>query len=353
MQMIPKDILRIIDANLNRAGEGLRVLEEFARMSLNDTGLTQRLKNLRHELLVTDTHFQERLVQARDSESDIGADMKAAGQHERTNSQSIIVANARRAQESLRVLEETARAYDTGIGTEKYGKARFELYTVEKELLSSMLRDDKLRRLRGLYVIIDTEALRGRDHVESTAQVIKAGAQVIQLRDKEHKKAKLIGIAQKMGQLCREKGVLFIVNDYLDVALAADADGLHLGEEDLPAAVARGLLPQDKILGCSARTVEKAGAAIAEGADHLGVGGMFPTTSKEGNEVIGTAGLRAIREATDVPLVAIGGINKKNMSSVLEAGADAVAVISAVLGAGDIEAATRELLKVIEGGSRG
>lgn len=353
MEMIPKDILRIIDANLNRAGEGLRVLEEFARMSLNDTGLTQRLKNLRHELLVTDTHFHERLVQARDSESDIGIDMKAAGQGEQTDPQSIIVANARRAQESLRVLEETARAYDTGIDTGKYGKARFELYTVEKELLSAMLREDKLRRLRGLYVIVDTEALRGRDHVESTALVIEAGVKVIQLRDKEHKKAKLIDIAQEMGKLCRENGVLFIVNDYIDVALAADADGLHLGEEDLPAVVARGLLPRDKILGCSVRTIEKARSAIAEGADHLGVGGMFPTTSKEDNEVIGTAGLRAIREAVDVPLVAIGGINKDNMSSVLEAGADAVAVISAVLGAGDIEIATRQLLKVIEGGSRG
>jgi len=353
MELIPKDILRIIDANLNRAGEGLRVLEEFARMSLNDKGLTQRLKNLRHQILLTDTRFQERLLLARDAEGDIGADMKAVGQDALVDPQSIIVANARRVQESLRVLEETARVYNTGIDAGKYGKARFELYTVEKDLLSSILREDKLKRLKGLYVIIDTDALRGRHYIESTAQVIKAGAQVIQLRDKQCKKAKLVGIAQEMGELCRENGVIFIVNDYLDVALAADADGLHLGEEDLPVSVARALLPRNMILGRSVRTVEKARSAIAQGADHLGVGGMFPTTSKENNEVIGTAGLRAIREAVHIPLVAIGGINKENMSLVLEAGADAVAVISAVLGAKDIETATRGLVEVIEGGSRG
>ena len=143
------------------------------------------------------------------------------------------------------------------------------------------------------------------------------------------------------------------MNDYLDVALASDADGLHVGEEDLPPVIARGLLPRDKILGCSVRTVERARSAIDEGADHLGVGGMYPTISKDDNEVIGTAGLKAIREAIDVPLVAIGGISKDNIEAVMEAGADAAAVISAVLGAKDLEAATRQLLNAIEGGSRG
>jgi len=353
MKMIPKDILRIIDANLNRAGEGLRVLEEFARMSLNDTELTQRLKDMRHEILVADTHFHKQLLQARDSESDIGSEMKAVGQDEQTDSKAIIVANARRAQESLRVLEETAKVYNTGVNTDKYAKARFQLYTIEKELLSMMLREDKLRRLRGLYVIIDTTALAGRNHVEAAIQVIKAGAEIIQLRDKEHKKKELIEIAQKVADLCREHGVLFIVNDYLDVALASDADGLHVGEEDLPPFIARILLPRDKILGCSVRTIERAKSAVAEGADHLGVGGMYPTTSKDDNEVIGTAGLRAIRKEVDVPLVAIGGINKDNIAAVMEVGADAAAVISAVLGVKDLEAATRQLINIIEGGSRG
>ena len=353
MGMIPKDILRIIDANLNRAGEGLRVLEEFARMSLNDTAITQRLKNMRHEILVTDKNLQEQLVQARDSENDVGTDMKVAGQDEQRDATTIIVANARRIQESMRVLEETAKAYDTEVETDIYRKARFELYTIEKMLLSLMTRQDKLKRLKGLYVIIDTEALVGRDHIEVVRKVIKAGAGIVQLRDKINEKRELIGIARKIRDLCRDNGVLFIVNDYLDVALAVDADGLHVGREDLPPDIARRLLLQDKILGCSVRTAEAAREAIVLGADYLGVGGMFPTTSKENNEVIGVAGLKAIRDAVDVPLAAIGGINADNVKEVMEAGADAIAVISAVLGTKDIEAATKRLLSIIEGGNRG
>jgi thiamine-phosphate pyrophosphorylase len=353
MEMIPKDILRIIDANLNRAGEGLRVLEEFTRMSLNDATITQRLKNMRHEILVTDASLQEQLVRARDSENDVGADMKVAGQDEQRDTMAIIVANSRRIQESLRVLEETAKAYDTGIETDIYKRTRFELYTIEKELLSLMMREDKLRRLRGLYVIIDTEALGGRDHTEAVTKVIKAGAGIVQLRDKVSKKKELVEIGQRISDLCRDNGVLFIINDYLDLALAVDADGLHVGLEDLPPGIVRRLLNQDMILGCSIRTVEAAREAIILGANYLGVGGMFPTTSKKDNEVIGTAGLRAIRNAVDVPLVAIGGISAGNITEVIEAGADAIAVISAVLDTNDIEAATKNLLNIIEGGSRG
>ena len=353
MEMIPRDILRIIDANFNRAGEGLRVLEEFARMSLNNTVLTQKLKNMRHEILVTDSQFQERLVEARDADNDVGSKMKSPRQDKQTDESSIIVANARRAQESLRVLEETARAYDTELDTGKYGKARFELYTIEKELLSLIKREDKLKRLQGLYVILDTAALAGRDHVITASQLIKAGAKIIQLRDKSLNKNDLLNIATRIGNICRDNGVLFIVNDYLDIALAANADGLHLGEEDLPPAEARRLMLRDMILGCSVRTIERAKSAISAGADYLGVGGMYPTASKEKNEVIGAKGLKEIRDAVDVPLVAIGGINEDNVEEVLEAGADAIAVISAVLGAGDIEVATRKLLNVIEGGGRG
>ena len=349
MEMIPQDILRIIDANLNRAGEGLRVLEEFARMSLNNVMLTQRLKNIRHDILVTDSSLQEQLIRARDAENDVGSEIKSPGQDKQANSRSIIVANARRAQESLRVLEETAKVYSTELDTDRYGKARFELYDIEKELLSWILREDKLKRLTGLYVILDTTALAGRNHEDTATQLIKAGVKIIQLRDKMLKKKDLVEIATKVGNLCRDNGVLFIMNDYLDIALAANADGLHLGEEDLPPDVARRLLPQDMILGCSVRTIERAKSAISAGADYLGVGGMYPTASKEKNEVIGTKGLITIRDVVDVPLVAIGGINRNNVREVLEAGADAIAVISAVLGAEDIDAATRKLLNAIGG----
>jgi thiamine-phosphate pyrophosphorylase len=346
---IPGGLLRIVDANLNRMGEGLRVLEELARLSLNDADLTQQLKNMRHELVRVDSELQQRLLQARDSEGDVGADMEVPGEEKGRDIPATITANARRVQESLRVMEEIARAPGLNLDTEKYRQARFSLYDIEKTLLSRILRQDKIKRLAGLYVIIDTAALKGRSHVEATDQVIRGGARVIQLRDKAHSKRELLSIAGEMKKLCASRNVIFIANDYLDVALAVDADGLHMGPEDLPLEIARKMLPIDKILGGSARTIEKASAAKAAGADYIGVGAMYPTSSKDESEVVGPERLIEIREAVDIPIVAIGGINRSNVREVLAAGADSVAVISAVLGAEDIEEATRQLVSIIEG----
>jgi thiamine-phosphate pyrophosphorylase len=348
MTAIPKDTLRIIDANINRIGEGLRVLEEFARLSLNDTGLTQRLKNLRHDILDIDLKLQEQLIDARDSRGDVGADMEASGGNKQRDAEKAIVANARRVQESLRVMEETAKAPGIGLDSDKYKKARFALYAIEKDLLGRMLRQDKLKRLTGLYVIIDTAFLKGRSPAEAAAQVIRGGAKVIQLRDKERSSGELLPMAEEIKKICTENNVLFIVNDSLDIALAADADGLHVGRDDLPVAAARRLLPVGKILGGSARTVKEAIKARSEGADYLGVGSMYATTTKEKAEVVGPDRLKAIRQAVDLPIVAIGGINKDNLGEVLKAGANAVAVISAVMGASDIQEATKQLVKIIE-----
>ena len=270
MKAISKETLRIIDANLNRIGEGLRVLEEFARLSLNDEALTQQLKNLRHEMVNVDEKLQEQLINARDSPGDVGADMEATGQEKQRNVQEAIVANARRVQESLRVMEETAKAPGIALDTDKYKRARFALYTIEKELLSRMLRQDRTKRLAGLYVIIDTAFLKGRSHADVAAKAIRGGAKVIQLRDKERSAGELLSTAGELKKLCSEHDVLFIVNDSLDIALAADADGLHVGQDDLPVATARCLLPVGKILGASVRTVEEAVTACSEGADYLG-----------------------------------------------------------------------------------
>ncbi len=348
MKAIPKETLRIIDANINRIGEGLRVLEEFARLSLNDTDLTQQLKNMRHEILDIDLKLQGQLIDARDSQGDVGADMETAGQNRRSDTQEAIVANARRVQESLRVMEETAKAPDIKLNSDKYKQARFALYTIEKGLLAKMLRQDKIKRLAGLYVIIDTAFLKGRNPTEVAAQVIRGGAKVIQIRDKERSVKEFISIAGELKKMCSEHNVLFIVNDSLDVALAVDADGLHVGRDDLPVATARRLLPIDKILGASARTMEEAGTASSEGADYLGVGSMYATATKEKAEVVGPERLKEIRQAVDLPIVAIGGINNSNLRDVLKAGAKAFAVISAVLGVEDVEGATRELVKIIE-----
>jgi len=347
---ISNQIWRIIDANLNRVGEGLRLLEEITRLLLNDATLTQQLKTMRHELIRGDSSFQQQLLQSRDSESDVGMALEVPGEEKEKELPMVLVANSRRVQESLRTLEELAKVPGIAhkLDSDKFKQARFALYTIEQKLLFKMLRQDKLKHLFGLYVIIDTQMLKGRSHLEVAGQVIRGGATTIQLRDKLQSKEKLLPIAEQLKTLCTEHNVLFIVNDYLDIALATDADGLHLGQDDLPITVARRLLPLDKIVGCSTTTVEQAVTAQSEGADYVAVGAIYPTSSKTSAttpaKVVGLETLRQVRQAITLPLVAIGGITKDNASEVMAAGADSVAVISAVLGAKSPEEASRQIV---------
>lgn len=350
MKELSSDQFRIIDANINRLGEGLRVLEEFARMTLNDTVLTQKLKDMRHRTVETNTELYKQLLQSREAAGDVGSEMDASGESNKREPQGIIAANAKRAQESLRVLEEMAKIPALDLDSERYRKSRFELYTIEKELVARVSRKDKLERLKGIYVIIDAAWLKGRKPSDIARQVIKGGAGAIQLRCKECSHRDFLKMAGDIKEVCREKHVLFIVNDSFEITMAVKADGLHAGQEDMPAGELKKLLPIDMILGYSARTVEEAQEAYKEGADYLGVGSMFTTTTKESAEVVGPDRIGQIKKFVDLPIVAIGGINKGNIKKVMEVGADAAAVISAVMGADDVEKATSELVNKIKGG---
>ncbi|MFC2060329.1 thiamine phosphate synthase [Chloroflexota bacterium] len=345
-----KQILRIIDVALNRIGEGLRFLEDVARLILNDATLTQQLKTMRHDTVRGDWSFNQQLIEARNSAGDIGINIEARGEGKHRELPITIVANARRVQESLRTLEELAKSPGTTpkLDSEKFKQARFNLYTIEQNLLSKLIRQDKAKHISGLYAIIDTQALQGRDHIEAANQVINGGARVIQLRDKNQDKKELLPVAQRLKDLCVERNVLFIMNDYLDLALAVDADGLHVGPTDLPTGVARKLLPVDKILGCSTNTVDQAITVTSEGADYIGVGAMYATISKESTRVVGLERLRQIRQVTPLPLVAIGGITEDNVTEVIAAGADSVAIISAVLQAEAPEEAARQIAAKVE-----
>ncbi|GIW08144.1 MAG: thiamine-phosphate synthase [Dehalococcoidia bacterium] len=200
-------------------------------------------------------------------------------------------------------------------------------------------------RLHGLYVIVDPETA---DPLPLAAAVIRGGARVLQLRDKRNPAGASLRLAEAIGEVARRSGVLFIVNDRVDIALAAGADGVHLGQHDLPVAAARAIAGDRLIIGCSTNTVEEARRAVADGADYLGVGAMFPTRSKSDTRPAGIARLREIRAAVDLPIVAIGGITAANAAEVVAAGADMIAVISAIASASDPEMAARTLAAVVE-----
>jgi thiamine-phosphate pyrophosphorylase len=342
-------VLRLIDANFDRLGEGLRVLEDVARFLLNDAVLCRRLKNLRHKLAKDIVPLEQELLAARRVLEDVGAPGRLPAVSDHEDLLALVTANFRRVQESIRVLEEFARLSNTPVAVKpaKLQQFRFEVYELERELVSRLLRHDKLSRLSGLYVILDSTALKGRSEVAVAAQAIRGGAKVIQLRDKQQPRAKLLEIARGLKEVCADKGVLFIVNDHLDIALAVEADGLHLGQDDLPLNEARRLLPMDMLIGCSATSVSQAVRAQSNGADYVAVGSIYPTLSKEKYRLVRLAMLERVRSRVSLPLVAIGGINNTNVEEVMKAGVASVAVISAVLGADDVEEATRRLVTKI------
>jgi thiamine-phosphate diphosphorylase len=199
-----------------------------------------------------------------------------------------------------------------------------------------------------LYVLTDATLARGRSHEEIVAAALRGGATLIQYREKNATTRQMIEQAARVRDLCRAYGVPLVINDRVDVALAVEADGVHVGPDDMPVALARRLLGRDKIVGASAGTVAEADAAIAAGADYLGVGAIFATTSKaDAGEPIGLEGLEQIVRISPIPVVGIAGIHAANAASVIRVGAQGIAVISAVVAAEDVERATRELKNIV------
>ena len=203
-----------------------------------------------------------------------------------------------------------------------------------------------------LYAILDRSVAGNRSLIDLLDMVLAGGCRLIQLREKTMPPVDLLPVARKLARQCREAGALFIVNDRADIAVAADADGLHVGQGDMPAREARRLLRPGMILGVSTHDEDQARAAVAEAADYVAVGSIFPTTSRAGFQLVGTDLIRRVRPAVPVPLVGIGGITADNAAEVIRAGADGVAVISAICAQRDPESATRALLERLRSAER-
>jgi thiamine-phosphate pyrophosphorylase len=198
-----------------------------------------------------------------------------------------------------------------------------------------------------LYVVLDRMAAKGRSLEEILDATIAGGCRMVQLREKEWPSGRLLPLAERLRDRCRRASVTFIVNDRVDLAVAVGADGVHLGQDDLPVAAARPLLRRGMVLGRSTHSVAQARDAQAEGADYIAVGSMFPTQTKPDFQLVGPELIRTIRPRITAPLVGIGGVTRENVAQVIRAGADGVAVISAVCGAPDPAAATRDFLAAI------
>jgi thiamine-phosphate pyrophosphorylase len=341
----PIDAARIIDACANRAREALRVLEDHARFVLNDVFLTGLLKELRHGLGAALAATPGTvLLQARDTDQDVGVSLTAPQEHERSSLVHVVQANAKRLQEALRSLEEYGKVLSPSLG-QAMERLRYQAYTLEKALV---LGSEARQRLTGarLYVLV-TEALCRASLEGTIREAVEGGADVIQLREKELDDRKLLLRARDVRQLTRRLGALFIVNDRPDIARLAEADGVHLGQDDLPVQEARRLLGPDALIGVSTHNLPQLRRAILEGASYVGVGPTFPSPTKAFAAFPGLDYLREVRAETSLPAFALGGITQENVAEVVAAGAERIAVGHAVCAAEDARAAARALKRAL------
>ena len=340
-----KDALRIIDANMNRAMEGIRVVEDTVRFIFNHKPLSLKLKNLRSDLKkISDDLPVTRieLLNARKSAGDVGADLYSEGEAKRASTAQIITSNFKRSEEAVRSLEEYGKAFGGAFGR-RFKAIRFRLYDLEKEIMAFTAKRDKLNF--DLYVITDPGSEYSPEEIVKKA--IAGGVRIVQFRDKMMSRGEYLKHSRKIREITKKAGVTFIVNDYVDVALACNADGVHLGEYDLPVSAVREIMGNDKIIGISAHDLLSAKKAERDGADYIGIGPIFATPSKSERMPIGTSVLRELKKKINIPIVAIGGINERNIKQILRTGIKRVAVISAVSLQKDITRAAKRLRRIL------
>lgn len=332
---------RILDANANRAREALRVLEEFARFSLDDRWLSSRIKSLRHALAQSLAEFDGgQLVRARNIVSDVGRSIETETEYSRGSVGDVAIAAAKRAAEALRVLEEYSKTTDSE-RSRRFEKVRYELYEIERAVAIRTSARERFADVK-LYVLI-TDSLCHGPWLETAKRVIDGGADCIQLRENSLSDAELLERTRALAKLSRDAGILFIVNDRPDIARLGGADGVHVGQEDMVVADARRIVGPSGIVGVSTHTVDQAGDAMANSPDYIAVGPMFHTETKPRDQIPGLSLLTAVCHETSLPVVPIGGINEDNIAAVLEAGARRVCVCSAVISNSDPTAMARRL----------
>lgn len=333
--------MRILDAAANRAGEALRVVEDHARFALNDAGLVRECKEMRHELTAALAGFStaERLA-ARDTVGDVGTDVTTESEMNRASPADVATANVRRLQESLRSLEEYSKLIDP-TSANRCEALRYRAYTLQKCLFAEPLARPQLSEAH-LYVLLD-----GRENTAAFAtlarSLIDAGVDVLQLRDKQLDDRTLLERARQLRALTQGTMTQFVMNDRPDLTVLADADGVHVGQEELTVAEARRIVGPDRLVGVSTHSIAQARQAVIDGADYLGVGPVFPGETKSFPHYPGLELVTAVAAEISIPAFAIGGITPDNVGEVVRSGLRRVAVSGSVVNASDPAAVVQAL----------
>ncbi len=338
------NVLRILDANANRAREALRVMEEAARFLLNDTALAADVKQLRHDLASCLSAVLQGIGQ-RDTENDVGTSITTESEAERACVADVVIAAGKRLSEALRAIEEYGKTIVEVEGCAalptKVERLRYRGYTLEQRLALALRHATPSQ---WSFCLLLTQSLcthHGWDAV--LEQALEAGADCVQVREKSLASGEFAEYAREVVTRCRGRAAV-IVNDRPDVAMLVGADGVHIGQNDLSCRDARRLFGRQLIVGVSTSCLKQAEQAQADGADYCGVGPMFETATKHKDVIVGPAYLREYVAWGGLPHLAIGGISPGNVNELVEAGVRGVAVSGAVCGAREPGAVVESIL---------
>lgn len=341
-----KNLKRITDANLNRATEAARILEEIARFLLDDKELSEKLKNIRHKLNSAQDEDYTDFLNARDTENDVGVDIKNSD--ERIDIENIFKANIKRLQQSLRTLAE----YSCGNNKSKilFEKLRYESYILEKIMWDKLDLTSKINESKKLYLVTNSDNFASEDEfLNAVAAALQGGVDILQLREKNMPANKILELGKKVKQLCLEYNTIFIVNDRVDIAALLEADGVHLGQDDLDVKSARKILGSNCIVGVSTHAPEQALKAVKNGADYIGVGPVFTTPTKQGSTPVGLEYVKWASKNIHIPFFAIGGIDIENIEQVIDSGANRIAVVRAIINAKSPQRVAEEFTNKLNG----
>jgi len=339
------DLYRILDAASNRAREGLRVIEDYVRFSLNDRHLTEQLKECRHQLARTEQLLPAaQRLSARDTRGDVGTTLHTRREMQRRSLAEVVQADFKRVQEACRTLEEYGKTLSAEF-SQAAGQTRYAAYTLERAVLQTANALDRLADRR-LYLLL-TESLCPHGSGPVVRAALSAGVDVIQIREKQMKDRDLLAHARRVREWTAQADCLLIINDRPDIAALCGADGVHVGQDELPVSEARRIVGPNQLIGVSTHNLEQARGAVLDGADYIGIGPVFPTGTKSFSRQE-IAGLSYVTQATSevaLPGFCIGGIGPNNVEQVLVAGGRRIAVSSAICSAEDPAEVTADLVR--------
>ena len=316
-------LLRIIDVNLNRLDESLKLIEDIIRFHLEDKVTISEIRNIRRDFLTIKRSLPlTQIVGSRRSFQDLGRKAKFDFGGKK-NCSGLLLSGFSRAKESSRIIEETLKTKDIRLSN-KVKEIRFKIYDLERKII--VYCEKKFNPY--LHAIIDEQYIRSLDLQKFVRTLVNSGATMIQFRAKTMTDRAFLRTARQIRKTIDIPQVKFIINNRLDIALSCAADGVHLGQKDMPVDAARKIAGDMFIIGASANNLAEAKRAERLGADYLGVGAIFLTETKKGARKCSVGTLRSIAQHVTIPVIAIGGINDHNYRTVLRAGAAGIAVAS-------------------------